>query len=250
MNKITGFSSKAIFFIPALRTILFIAAGTVLVNIPPFRGKNLRDVSMWWPLLCIAVNLLTIGILIVLVKSEGKTFKDLFNHEKDKKKILKKILTATPIMLLLGIGGLMGFSWLVYGYIPVTTTQPLPLWGAILVLILFPVTIIFAEIPLYLGYCTPRIKEITKNEVFSIVYPLFFYALQHSFMPFLFDFKHILSRFIMFIPLLIMIGIWYSRKKDLVPLMTGHGILDVFTGIQLLIVSLYPSIYEMMRSSN
>ncbi|TAL82008.1 MAG: hypothetical protein EPN88_00085, partial [Bacteroidetes bacterium] len=89
MNKITGFSSKAIFFIPALRTILFIAAGTVLVNIPPFRGKNLRDVSMWWPLLCIAVNLLTIGILIVLVKSEGKTFKDLFNHEKDKKKTLK-----------------------------------------------------------------------------------------------------------------------------------------------------------------
>jgi hypothetical protein len=54
----------------------------------------------------------------------------------------------------------------------------------------------------------------------------------------------------MFIPLLVMIGIWYSRKKDLLPLMTGHGVLDLLTGIQLLVVALYPSVYEMMLSSH
>ncbi len=150
-------------------------------------------------------------------------------------------------MVLLGIGGLVGISWLVYGYMPVTTTQPLPVWAAILVIILFPATVMFAEIPLYLGYCAPLIKEKTNNEVFAIVYPLFFYALQHSFMPLIFDFKHMLSRFLMFIPLLIFIGIWYYKKRDLLPLIAGHGLLDVFTGIQLLIVSLYPSIFEMMR---
>jgi hypothetical protein len=221
----------------------------ILVNLSPSRGKGLSNVSKWWPLLCIVVNIITIISLFILAKQEGKRFRDLINHVPDRKETLKGILIATPVMLLLGTGGLVGFSWLVYGYMPITTTQPLPIWAAIIVVILLPVTIVFSEIPLYLGYCSPKIKEITNNNSFSIIYPLFFYALQHSFIPLLLDFKFMFSRFIMFIPLLIMIGILYSRKRDLLPLMTGHGLLDLFTGIQLLMVSLYPSIYEVMRSS-
>ena len=236
------------FCIPVLRSVLLIAGGLLLLTLPPFRGMNLSDISMWWPLVCIAVNILTIVILFGLIKSKGLRFRDLYNHKKDKKKSVKEVLLVTPIMILLGIGGLMGFSWLVYGYMPVTTTQPLPLWAAIAVVILLPATIIFSEIPFYLGYCTPQLKSVTNNEFLSIAYPLFFYALQHSFMPLIFDFHHMLSRFLMFIPLLIMIGLWYNKKRDLVPLMAGHGLLDIFTGIQLLMVSLYPSIFELMRS--
>lgn len=242
MSKQTLLNSNIVLAIPALRTFLFIVAGLLLLALPSFRDKNLVDASMWWPLLCIAVNVITILFLFLLVRYEGKSFRTLFNHHPDKKKTLKEIFTAIPLMLILGISGLVGFSWLVYGYMPVTNTQALPVWAAIVVVILLPVTIVFSEIPFYLGYCAPRIKNKTKNEVLSIVYPLFFYALQHSFMPLLFDFKHVLSRFLMFIPLLIMIGIWYFRKKDLVPLMAGHGLLDVFTAIQLLMVALYPSI--------
>ena len=240
--------SKIIFFVPALRSFFFIVAGLLLLSFPSFRGKNLVDISMWWPLLCIVVNLVTMGFLYIRMRIEGTGFRDLINHNPDKRKLTREILTATPLMLVLGVGGLMGFSWLVYGYMPVTNSQPLPIWAAILVVILLPLTIVVSEIPFYLGYCAPRIKRITKSEVFSIAYPLFFYALQHSFMPLLFDYKHILSRFIMFIPLLIMIGIWYHRKKTLLPLMAGHGLLDVFTGIQLLMVALFPSIFEMMNT--
>ncbi|QVK21645.1 hypothetical protein KHQ82_04790 [Mycoplasmatota bacterium] len=250
MNKNNRYHSIVIFIVPALRTTLFIAAGILLGNLPPFRGRNLRDASSWWGLLCVVVNIITIIILLILTKRDGKTFKDLINHNPDKKKTLKEIKIAIPMMLLLGIGGLWGFSYLVYGYMPVTNTQPLPIWAAILVLILLPITIVFAEIPLYLGYCAPGIKNITKNEVLSIAYPLFFYALQHSFIPLLFDYKHILSRFLVFIPLLAIIGIWYYKKKDLLPLMIGHGLLDTLTVIQILLVSIYPSIYEMMRSAS
>jgi len=228
---------------------LFIAAGLVTLSLPVFRGSNLMDISAWWPLLCIAVNVVTIVFLLVSLRQEGKKFRDLINHRQDQKRTTREILTATPIMLILGIGGLMGISWLVYGYMPVTNTQPLPVWAAIVVVILLPLTIVFAEIPFYLGYCAPRIHRVTGNKAFAIVYPLFFYALQHSFMPLLFDFKHILSRFLMFIPLLVMIGVWYSKRKDLVPLMAGHGVLDLLTGIQLLVVALYPSVYEMMNNS-
>ncbi len=241
--------SKAILLLPALRTALFISGGLMMVKIPAFRGMSLNEVSKWWPLLCIAVNLLTIAVLLFLTWRDGKNFRHLFNHENDKNKTLKDLLIVIPAMLLLGIGGLISFSWLVYGYMPVTTIHPLPLWAAIVVALFLPVTIVFSEIPFYLGYCAPGINELTKNQSISVVYPLFFYALQHSFMPLLFDFKHMFSRFIMFIPLLIMMGVWYSRKKDLIPLMTGHGILDILTGLQILIVSLYPSVYEIMLSS-
>ncbi len=241
--------SKAIFLLPALRTVFFISGGLLMLKITAFRGMNLNEVSIWWPLLCIAVNFLTVAVLVFLTKRDGKKFRDLFSHAKDNKRTLKDFLVVIPTMLLLGVGGLMGFSWLVYGYMPVTTIHPLPLWAAIVVAVFLPVTIVFSEIPFYLGYCALRINELTKNQLISVVYPLFFYALQHSFMPLLFDFKHMFSRFIMFIPLLIMMGLWYSRKKDLIPLMTGHGILDVFTGLQILMVSLYPSVYEMMLSS-
>lgn len=246
MNKTTRYNSNTIFYLPALRTILFIAFGLLLISVPPFKGKNLEEASKWWPILCIVVNIITIIILIVLTKGDRKSFRELINHIPDKKKTIAEIFTVIPIMLILGIGGLVGISWLVYGFMPVTTTQPLPVWLAILVLLLFPVTVIFAEIPLYLGYCAPQIKEKTKNEVLSIIYPLSFYALQHCFMPLIFDFKHMLSRLLMFIPLLIFIGLWYYKNKDLLPLIAGHGLLDVFAGIQLLVVSLYPSIFEMM----
>lgn len=54
----------------------------------------------------------------------------------------------------------------------------------------------------------------------------------------------------MFIFLLIIIGMWYARKKDLVPLMTCHGVMDLLTGIQLLVVALLPSVFGMMNTSH
>lgn len=249
MNKKTEYQTRWIFFVPVIRSVLFIIAGILLVTSYPMKGANLLDVSKWWGLLAIIVNIVTISVLLILIKREGKKFRDLINHNPDRKKSFKEIIIATSLMLLLGMGGLWGGSFLVYGYMPVTSTQPLPLWGAILVAILLPITIVLAELPLYLGYCAPKIKSITQNDSLSIAYPLFFYALQHSFIPLIFDYKHMLSRFLMFIPLLIMIGIWYYKKKDFLPLLIGHFVLDLLTGMQILLVSLYPAIYDMMKSA-
>lgn len=127
------------------------------------------EVSRWWAVLCIAVNIITIIILIILTKREGKTFKDLINHSPHKKKSFKEILIAVPMMFVLGIGGLWGFSYLIYGYMPVINTQPLPIWSAIIVLVFLPITIVFAEMPLYLGYCVP---------IVSIYLPI--YEMMHS----------------------------------------------------------------------
>ncbi len=236
------------FLIPLLRPLLFISGGLSLLLIPRFSGKNLEEVSLYWPLVCIIINIVTITILKIVISKDGLKYRDLIMHNHIPEGMTKKLLTAIPLMLILGIGGLVGISVMVYGYMPVISSQPLPVWAAIIVLLLLPSTIVFAEIPLYVGFSSPGLKKATNSELFSIAYPLFFYALQHSFMPLLFDFQHIISRFLMFIPLLVFIGIWYSRGKGLLPLIIGHGILDIMTAIQILIVSLDPSIYELMNS--
>jgi len=247
MTKSNLLHSITVFILPFLRTALLIVAGIFLVFLPQFRGMNLIDVSKWWVLICIAVNIVTLCVLFIALKREGKTFNDLIHHNPIIKMRLKITLLITGCMFILGIGGLFGFSYLIYGYMPLTNTQPLPIWAAIITLLLFPVTTALAEIPFYLGYCTTQIKRITNNEFLSIFYPLFFYALQHSFMPLIFDWQHITLGFLKFIPLLILLGIWYYKKKDLLPIMIGHGLLDTAISIQILLVSIFPSIYSLLK---
>jgi hypothetical protein len=56
-----------------------------------------------------------------------------------------------------------GFGFMIYGYVPVTMVQPIPVWLAIINTILLPLTIVFAELPLYFGYALNGIKEITRQ---------------------------------------------------------------------------------------
>ncbi|MBN2780504.1 MAG: hypothetical protein JXR21_00905 [Candidatus Marinimicrobia bacterium] len=220
-----------------------------MLCLPSFRDKDLNAVAPWWPLICIAVNLITLAVLYRIVKKEGRNLRSLLGERKGASSRRKDIPIAIALMLVLGLGGLWGFSTLIYGRMPVDGIQPLPVWAALIVLIFLPLSVVLSELPLYLGYCAAGIRETAGKSRLAIIYPLFFYALQHSFIPLLFDVRHMVSRFLIFVPLLIMIGIWYERKRDLLPLMIGHGVLDLFTGIQLLIVSLDPSIYDMMRSA-
>jgi hypothetical protein len=46
---------------------------------------------------------------------------------------------------------------------------------------------------------------------------------------------------------MIVIGILYNRRRNLIPLMIGHGILDLATSIQILIVSISPTIFDTIQ---
>ncbi|NMC55902.1 MAG: hypothetical protein GYA50_01595 [Eubacteriaceae bacterium] len=56
-----------------------------------------------------------------------------------------------------------------------------------------------------------------------------------------------LFRFLSFLPLLLILGIIYNKNRKLQPLMIGHGVMDLATGTQILILSIYPAFYEMMQ---
>lgn len=234
---------KLPFIMPLLRSALFILSGVFLAVLTK---QTFDELGRWWPVICIVCNIITILILVIVCRNEGIKYKDLLNYKKGES-TFKYVLAVTVIMLLVGVGSMVAGGIIIYGTMPTSSIQPLPVWVAVINVILLPLTIIFAEIPLYFGYSFKRIEEQSKNKVFAAIYVIFFYALQHSFIPLLWDWKHILFRFVSFIPLLIVLSIIYTRKRKLVPLMIGHGVMDLATGIQILVSSIFPAVFEMMN---
>ncbi len=236
---------KLPYIIPIFRSALFIIGGLIFAAIT---NQTLDESSKWWPVLCIVFNIITIYVLVLVCKYEGSNYWHLIDYRKGQLN-LKSLLVIITLMMTIGVGGIYVFGLVIYDYIPTTLIQPIPIWIATINMFLLPVTIVFAELPLYYGYSFNRIKERTGNKFLAMSYIVFFYALQHSFIPLLFDWKYVLFRFLSFLPLLIILGTIYSRKKSLAPLMIGHGFLDLATGIQILISSLFPVIFEIMQQS-
>ena len=230
------------FLMPLFRPIIFIVVGVVFALLFSF---TMLEAASYWSIICVISNLFTIGVLIWVFKVEKTSYKEIIHHSFGKYK-LKHYLYVTIFMLLIGVGGMYLFGFIIYGNIPSILIHPIPVLFAVVNVILLPLTIVFSELPLYIGYAFPRIEKRLNSKILAFSYVFFFYALQHSFMPVIFDMKYISFRFFSFIPLMIFLGYLYNRRRDLLPLMIGHGVLDFATGIQILIMSLYPAIYDLM----
>jgi len=232
------------FVLPVLRSIFFIVGGMSLVFIT---NLSYDDASRWWTTICIIVNIVTIGVLILICRKEGVTFGSLFHYKKEELRS-RYTLGIVLSMLFIGIGGMYGFGFIIYGNIPVMMIQPIPITFAILNIVLLPLTIVLSEFPLYFGYSLNKIDKMTGHKWLAIAYPMFFYALQHSFIPLIFHWQYMLFRFLAFLPLLIFLGVVYYHHRKLVPLMVGHGILDFATAVQILIMSIFPAVFEMLNN--
>jgi hypothetical protein len=110
----------------------------------------------------------------------------------------------------------------------------LPLVWAILA-VFFPLTIAFAELPLYMGYILPRLGAGLKSRVGALLIVGFFLALQHCALPLMFDARFILLRFGMFFPLALLLALAVTWRPRLLPyLMIGHALLDLTTVVMLI----------------
>ena len=221
---------RCIFFI-----LIFVIGGIVT-------KKELIDISNWWSIVATIVNIITILILLFVCKKMNITYKKLINYEKGKTKIKQVIIVALIVLVFVSIG--MNLAGLIcYKVIPYNAPMmaaPIPLILAIINFILLPLTVSFAEDGLYLGCGVNSFK----NKYLAILVPAFFYALQHSFIPTLWDVKYIIYRFISFLPLTIIFCYYYHKKKNPVPIMIGHAIVEVVSVILILVTSISPEIYQ------
>ena len=222
-----------------IRSIMFILIFVVGSYITK---KSLNDITNWWSIVATVVNIITILILLFVAKKIGSSYKELINYEKGKTKVKEVIIITLMVLVLASIG--MNVSGLIcYGVIPYMAPMmaaPIPVIFAIINFILLPLTVSFAEDGLYLGCGVNSFK----NKYLAILVPAFFYALQHSFIPVLFDFKFIIYRFLCFLPLTIIFCIYYYKKKNPVPIMIGHAIVEIASVVLILVTSISPEIYQ------
>lgn len=231
-------NSKLKYLLP-IRSIMFVL---IFVIGSYITKKGLSDITNWWSVVATVVNIITILILLIVVKKMKSSYKELINYEKGKTKS-KEVIKISLIVLVLASVGMNMAGLICYGVFPYLAPMmagPIPLILAIVNFILLPLTVAFAEDGLYLGCGVNSFK----NKYLAVLVPAFFYALQHSFIPVLFDAKYILYRFLSFLPLTIIFCLYYSKKKNPVPIMIGHAIVEIASVVLVLVTSISPEIYQ------
>lgn len=209
-------------------------------------GKDVSEISRWWTPAATIVNILTVMLIVFTAKKSGQTYKELINYEKGKT-TKKQAILVTLMILIVGMGGMFLAGYICYGVIPYGAPMmiaPIPKALALINLVLLPVTTALAEDGMYLGCGVNSIE----NKLAAILIPAFFFALQHCYIPTLFDSKYMLYRFISFLPLTIILCAYYHKKRNPLPIMIGHAVIDLATAGQIIATSFIPGFYEKMCS--
>ncbi len=227
-------------FMLPIRCIIFLSAFVLFSELSKL---SYYEISKWWTTIAIVCNMITIGVLWIYSRKKGITYKKLLNYEKGKTTVKSAIIIIVSTIMI-GMIGLYLAGLICYGafpYLDKNLVQPIPLWLAIVVLLLLPISTALAEDGLYLGYA---VNLSTSNKWVNVSLSAFFYALQHSFIPFLPNGIFVLYRFLSFLPLTITICFWYQKNRNPLPFMIGHFILNIATAVQILIMTVSPELFN------
>lgn len=234
---------RNVWFVLPMRSVLFLV---IFLLCGIMTQKDLTDITHWWSVIASAVNIVTIAVLWGMGKRSGTTYRQLIRLGKNQKNFLKGFLFVF-VMLLIAMAGMYLAGWLCYGEFPYLAPMmiaPIPPYLALLNLLILPITTTIAEEGVYLG-CGVNGFHSKWTAVFV---PAFFYAVQHSFIPTIFDGGFVLYRFLSFLPLTIWICYQYHRKGCIAYIMAGHWLLNIATTIQIVITSFYPQAYTLLIS--
>lgn len=189
--------------------------------------------ARWWVFSVILTNVASVALLVWLFRREGKRYLDILRFErgmvwKDLGLAIGVLVLAAPIALIPSTAlaqRLFGSS-----EAPVSMMfRPLPNW-AILIGLLFPLTIAFAELPTYFGYSMPRLAQQLGNGWLAWALASFFLSIQHATLPLILDWRFILWRAVMFLPFAFYVGLVLKLRPRLLPyLIAGHFLIDLLT---------------------
>lgn len=220
------------YILPWLRVFIF---GAIYLILTQIFSLSLEKIAPYWPVLFIVGNLFTIGLLDLFLRKDQRSYGQLIKNIMRESLTLKDFLFTLLWMVGIGVGGMIIISILIFqGPPPNLIFQP-TWWLGIIYILFFPITAALSEIPFYYGVVYQQWHEKTKKIGLPMIYILMTYGLQHALLPFVFDVKFLVFRTISFIPLMVLITINYQRTKRLKPLVIAHGIMDLFTVIQMFI---------------
>lgn len=232
-----GWATWTAWLLLAARMVGFLVC-QIVIAIAHLAGGH-RDPWMrsaaWWPISASVTSIVTLAVLVVLLRREGRRYRDLLRH--DRASIPRDLLLTLGLVVVaavLALGPNLGLSWLLYGDAQTASTlflRPLPAVVLSVALVAFPLTMAASELPLYAGYLQPRIEVITGRRWFAVLLVAGALALQHLTLPLLTDWRFVIWRALMFLPFAILaIGVLRWRPR-LLPYLVGVHLLADFAAV-------------------
>jgi hypothetical protein len=196
--------------------------------------------ARWWTFTAFLANFVSIYLLVRLLRAEGKRYFDIIRFSRATWKAdLLWFIGASIIGLPLVAAPREPLAIAIFGDAVIATDmlfRPLPTW-AFVASFLFPLTIAFAELPTYFGYCMPRLEAQLRNGWVAWFVASLFLAAQHMFLPLILDGGFLLWRLGMFIPFAFFTGLIIKLRPTLLPyFMVIHALLDVTTVLVYLMI--------------
>ena len=218
------------------RCILLILFQGILAFYFHLQGNQMpwESAAKWWTVYGTLVDISCLLLLHFALKKEGKNLSSLFDFDKDR--IFKDLKTGLLVFffifpfvaLLSGFG--TGYLILnkdtlnsIYGLLGERT---LPSWAYYYSIFIWWIIWSPTEELTYQAYSLRRL--ISKyGQVKTLLFVGFFFALQHSFLPLIFDWRYIIWRLVSFFPLVICLVIVYMRTGRITPVIIAHALMDI-----------------------
>jgi len=223
-------SNTMMFLILASRLVLFVVFQTLIA----FIVHSWETSEKYWLLTATLTNLVSIALLIILFKRDGKNYFNIFSFNKAsiKKDIIifsGLVLVTIPFVFIPGYF----LSIMIWGDSNAPTDMmfsPIEKWLVYILLIAFPVTIALAELATYFVYIMSKLKKQLKVKWLAVVLPIIFLSVQHCTLPFIPDLNFMMYRALVFLPFAILIGVSiYYRPSLFIYFAILHGIMDFGT---------------------
>lgn len=218
------------------RPVFFIVAQAIVAALYFFshRSQPWRSAAPWWSVYGTLADLGCLALIAHFARTEGVRLQDLVG----------KIRWRWGIDFFIGIGLLLLIfpffalaakpsSLIAFGsptpylYPGLLAGRVLPTWAVVYSLSVWLLIWSPTEELTYQGYALPRIFALSKHRWLAVVFVSFCWALQHCFIPLIWDWHYMLWRFLAFWPAMIVMVLIYLRIRRLSPLIVAHWVLDL-----------------------
>jgi len=189
--------------------------------------------AAWWTVYGTLVDIGCLALLFRFTRREGIRLRDLVGFSRNT--LITDVLLGVGLFVVLFpvivAGGSLVASLLVYGTSrpdlpPGVFGRSLPRWGVLYSRLIWWVIWSFTEEMTYQGYALPRLQVLTGRSWLAILLVGSGWALQHCFLPFAVDERQLLFRFLIFLPLVIVMPILCLRLRRLLPFVIAHWGMD------------------------
>lgn len=192
----------------------------------------------WWTVYGTLADAGCLALLWRFARQEGLRLRDLvgpvrWRHGRDLWTGLGLFLLIFPLFI---VGGMLS-NLIVFGRLSAApgpagaAAQAFPLWGVIYSLSVWWIIWTPTEQMTYQGYAMPRLCALTHRRWPALVLIGFFWSLQHSFLPFVPDWRIVVWRFVMVVPGVACTMLIYLRLRRLAPMIVAQWPADIVVAL-------------------